>query len=83
LDLVTSAHNAESSRGGEIFVAVVVCDSVYSGFDRRSAIALDHFSPYNVIERTPMNEHLDQIDNDIAEKHLLKHPFYLAWTRGD
>jgi len=30
-----------------------------------------------------MNEHLDQIDNDIAEKHLLKHPFYLAWTRGE
>src|SRR5215471_20951509 len=29
-----------------------------------------------------MNEHLDKIDNDIAEKHLLKHPFYLAWTRG-
>ncbi len=30
-----------------------------------------------------MNEHLNKIDNDIAEKHLLKHPFYLAWTRGD
>jgi pyrroloquinoline-quinone synthase len=30
-----------------------------------------------------MNEHLDQIDNDIAEKHLLKHPFYLAWVRGE
>jgi len=30
-----------------------------------------------------MNEYLDNIDNDIAEKHLLKHPFYLAWTRGD
>lgn len=30
-----------------------------------------------------MNEHLDQIDNDIAEKHLLKHPFYLAWARGE
>src|SRR5436853_7226442 len=29
-----------------------------------------------------MNTHLDKIDNDIAEKHLLKHPFYLAWTRG-
>src|SRR5947207_1423132 len=29
-----------------------------------------------------MNRHLDKIDNDIAEKHLLKHPFYLAWTRG-
>ena len=27
--------------------------------------------------------HLDKIDNDIAEKHLLKHPFYLAWTRGE
>jgi pyrroloquinoline-quinone synthase len=30
-----------------------------------------------------MNKHLDKIDNDIAAKHLLKHPFYLAWTRGD
>ena len=25
-----------------------------------------------------MNQHLDKIDNDIAQKHLLKHPFYLA-----
>src|SRR5207302_2709751 len=31
----------------------------------------------------PMNQHLDKIDNDNAEKHLLKHPFYLAWTRGE
>jgi pyrroloquinoline-quinone synthase len=30
-----------------------------------------------------MNEHLDKIDNDIAEKHLLKHPFYLAWVCGE
>jgi pyrroloquinoline-quinone synthase len=30
-----------------------------------------------------MNQHLDKIDTDIAEKHLLKHPFYLAWTRGE
>lgn len=30
-----------------------------------------------------MNQHLIQIDNDIAEKHLLKHPFYLAWARGE
>src|SRR5204862_108938 len=30
-----------------------------------------------------MSKHLDQIDSDIAEKHLLKHPFYLAWTRGE
>ena len=30
-----------------------------------------------------MNEYLEKIDNDIAEKHLLKHPFYLAWTRGE
>ena len=27
--------------------------------------------------------YLHQIDNDIAAKHLLKHPFYLAWTRGE
>ena len=30
-----------------------------------------------------MNEYLDKIDNDIAEKNLLKHPFYLAWARGE
>jgi pyrroloquinoline-quinone synthase len=30
-----------------------------------------------------MNKHLDNIDNDIAQKHLLKHPFYLAWARGE
>src|SRR5438046_234446 len=30
-----------------------------------------------------MKIYLDEIDNDIAAKHLLKHPFYLAWTRGE
>jgi pyrroloquinoline-quinone synthase len=30
-----------------------------------------------------MNHHLDTIDKDIAEKNLLRHPFYLAWTRGE
>jgi len=30
-----------------------------------------------------MSRHLDNIDNDIAERHLLKHPFYLAWARGE
>src|SRR6185369_10311751 len=30
-----------------------------------------------------MSKHLDQLDHDIAEKNLLKHPFYLAWTRGE
>jgi pyrroloquinoline-quinone synthase len=30
-----------------------------------------------------MSPHFDKIDNDIAEKNLLKHPFYLAWTRGE
>jgi pyrroloquinoline-quinone synthase len=30
-----------------------------------------------------MNQYLEQIDDDIAVKHLLKHPFYLAWTRGE
>jgi pyrroloquinoline-quinone synthase len=30
-----------------------------------------------------MKQYLDNIDNDIAEKHLLKHPFYLAWARGE
>ena len=30
-----------------------------------------------------MNQHLDKIDKDIADKHLLKHPLYLAWTRGE
>jgi imidazolonepropionase-like amidohydrolase len=30
-----------------------------------------------------MNQHLDTIDSQIAAKHLLTHPFYLAWTRGE
>jgi len=30
-----------------------------------------------------MKNYLDEINNDIAAKHLLKHPFYLAWTRGE
>ncbi len=30
-----------------------------------------------------MNKHLDTIDQQIAAKHLLTHPFYLAWTRGE
>ena len=30
-----------------------------------------------------MNQDIDQIDKDIGAKHLLKHPFYLAWTRGE
>lgn len=35
------------------------------------------------IEKDSMHQYLDRIDKDIAEKHLLKHPFYLAWTRGE
>ena len=30
-----------------------------------------------------MNNHLNKIDSDIATKNLLKHPFYLAWVRGE
>src|SRR5262245_30817414 len=30
-----------------------------------------------------MKQYLEEIDNDIAGKHLLKHPFYLAWVRGE
>jgi pyrroloquinoline-quinone synthase len=30
-----------------------------------------------------MNPDLEQIDEAIAAKHLLKHPFYLAWARGE
>jgi pyrroloquinoline-quinone synthase len=30
-----------------------------------------------------MNDDLQTIDNQVANKHLLKHPFYLAWTRGE
>ena len=30
-----------------------------------------------------MNQHLDSIDRQIAPKHLLTHPFYLTWTRGE
>jgi Pyrroloquinoline quinone (Coenzyme PQQ) biosynthesis protein C len=27
--------------------------------------------------------YLEAIDRQIAAKHLLTHPFYQAWTRGD
>jgi pyrroloquinoline-quinone synthase len=30
-----------------------------------------------------MNRRLEAIDRQIAAKHLLTHPFYLAWTRGE
>ena len=30
-----------------------------------------------------MNTHLDDLDARISRKHLLTHPFYLAWTRGE
>lgn len=30
-----------------------------------------------------MNEYLETIERQIAAKHLLTHPFYLAWTRGE
>lgn len=30
-----------------------------------------------------MNQYIDSIDHQIEAKHLLKHPFYLAWTRGE
>ncbi|HEY2710914.1 MAG TPA: CADD family putative folate metabolism protein [Chthoniobacterales bacterium] len=29
-----------------------------------------------------MNTYLDHIDQQISARHLLTHPFYLAWTRG-
>jgi pyrroloquinoline-quinone synthase len=30
-----------------------------------------------------MNQYLDEIDSNITQKHLLKHPFYIAWARGE
>src|SRR5919109_461838 len=30
-----------------------------------------------------MKRHLNKIDKEIEDKHLLKHPFYVAWTRGE
>jgi pyrroloquinoline-quinone synthase len=30
-----------------------------------------------------MNQFLDSIDQQIEAKHLLKHPFYVAWARGE
>ena len=30
-----------------------------------------------------MNTFLDQLEQQIASRHLLTHPFYLAWTRGE
>jgi pyrroloquinoline-quinone synthase len=30
-----------------------------------------------------MDYYIEMIDRQIAEKHLLNHPFYVAWTRGE
>jgi len=30
-----------------------------------------------------MSPYLDHLDEQIAARHLLTHPFYLAWTRGE
>jgi pyrroloquinoline-quinone synthase len=30
-----------------------------------------------------MKQYLDEIDSNITQKHLLKHPFYIAWARGE
>src|SRR5947207_11422230 len=30
-----------------------------------------------------MNQYIEKMDSEIEAKHLLKHPFYLAWTRGE
>jgi pyrroloquinoline-quinone synthase len=30
-----------------------------------------------------MNQYLSSINNQVEAKHLLKHAFYLAWTRGE
>jgi pyrroloquinoline-quinone synthase len=30
-----------------------------------------------------MNDFLNRLDQQIAARHLLTHPFYLAWTRGE
>ena len=40
-------------------------------------------NPCKSVPESNMNTHLEKIDNDIAAKHLLKHPFYLAWSRGE
>ena len=34
-------------------------------------------------ELQPMSTYLDHLDKQIAARHLLTHPFYLAWTRGE
>jgi pyrroloquinoline-quinone synthase len=44
---------------------------------------IHHADKYQPTRRTNMNQHLDSIDRQIAAKHLLTHPFYLAWTRGE
>ncbi|CAN5518514.1 TenA family transcriptional regulator [soil metagenome] len=43
-------------------------------------LVADDFASY---DSRAMNTLLDQIDEQIAAKHLLIHPFYLAWTRGE
>src|SRR5947208_5001361 len=38
---------------------------------------------FNAYSEKLMKTYLEEIDNSIAAKHLLKHPFYLAWARGE
>ncbi|MDQ6624069.1 MAG: CADD family putative folate metabolism protein [Verrucomicrobiota bacterium] len=49
--------------------------------DLLSAPAQNAKTAPNIIKA--MNDYLAVIDAQIAAKHLLTHPFYLAWTRGE
>jgi pyrroloquinoline-quinone synthase len=40
-------------------------------------------SKKKLIRSLGMNTPLETIDRQISAKHLLTHPFYLAWTRGE
>src|SRR5690242_20815496 len=76
-----------SSLAGPVF-SIAVCPALkrWSIVEIMISICSDLLCAYKEMgfqERVFMNNYLDQIDNDIAAKHLLKHPFYLAWARGE
>ncbi|KIC75250.1 PqqC-like protein [Neochlamydia sp. EPS4] len=55
-------------------------------FENKSFVCLNCFFYYSALlnERVSMTqEFLSKIDNQIQDKHLLKHPFYQAWSRGE
>jgi pyrroloquinoline-quinone synthase len=79
----------ESKPTAEALVYFLSCLRHFSRYSAdqgiwlRLKIGTSSIAPIGTDSNNRMNQYLDKIDDDIAEKHLLKHPFYLAWTRGE